>query len=61
MYGNKSEILISVCMLSNSRMELIFVSSPVAMNRIVFAKYVSKSNRDNKMPNSYLNIWSSIL
>ena len=40
MYRNKSEIFISVCMLSDCRTELIFVPSVVRINRTVFAKYV---------------------
>ena len=47
MYRNKSEIFISVCMLSNCRTELIFVPSVVRMNRTVFAKYVLKRNWHN--------------
>ena len=46
-YGNTSEIVISVCMLSNSRTELIFGPSIVRMYRTVLGKYILKSNWDN--------------
>ena len=56
---NKSKVSVSVCMLSNSRVEFVLVSSIVIMHRSILKKKMFRASGNCSY--SYLNIWSAIL